>query len=174
MTLSLNQRLTDVETKQPDYFYATLTNNMSQVPNGVPWVYITSMLINYDTVTHTTPAFTYSNGLVTVSESGSYLVSGSVNLYNESFTDRINLRARIHINDAWAFGTTQGFAYIRHKDYSRVGTAFISESIINLNAGDTIKIVAGIEKGSAQNAFTSNLDGVVFFNGCNFLIKKIS
>jgi hypothetical protein len=147
----------------------SLTNNIT--PGGVVGTKIFYDTFNYDS----------GGGLfvwnpftaeVTINQTGNYCISAAVNIFNNSYSDRVNFRIRFRVNGSWFLGYPQAYSYSRHQNYARYATSVITDHCTQLNAGDVFDIFASVAKASNSN-FTSDFSGLQLFNGATLTIKRI-
>jgi hypothetical protein len=147
----------------------SLTNNIT--PGGVVGTKIFYDTFNYDS----------GGGLfvwnpftaeVTINQTGNYCISAAVNIFNNTYSDRVNFRIRLRVNGSWFLGYPQAYSYARHQNYARYATSVITDHCTQLNAGDVFDIFASVAKASNSN-FTSDFSGLQIFNGATLTIKRI-
>jgi hypothetical protein len=147
----------------------SLTNNIT--PGGVVGTKIFYDTFNYDS----------GGGLfvwnpftaeVTINQTGNYCISAAVNIFNNSYSDRVNFRIRFRVNGSWFLGYPQAYSYSRHQNYARYATSVITDHCTALNAGDVFDIFASVAKAQNSN-FSSDFSGLQLFNGATLTIKRI-
>jgi hypothetical protein len=147
----------------------SLTNNIT--PGGVVGTKIFYDTFNYDSGGG---LFVWNpfTGEVTVNQTGNYCISATGNIFNSSYSDRVNFRIRLRVNGSWFLGYPQAYSYARHQNYARYATSVITDHCTPLNAGDVFDIFASVAKATNSN-FTSDFSGLQIFNGATLTIKRI-
>jgi hypothetical protein len=98
-----------------------------------------------------------SNSIYTIVKTGRYKLTALISVSNGTYTDRVNWRIRLFVNDGYQASQSQAFCYTRHRDYGEYGSMF-SSVIIDLDAGDTFHWLIDCNRGS-NIGFVSGIGG---------------
>ena len=104
-----------------------------------------------------------SNSIYTTVKTGIYKLTALIGVSNGTYTDRINWRIRLFVNDSYQAKQSQAFCYTRHRDYAEYGSMF-SSVIIDLDAGDTFYWFIDCNRAS-NTGFVSGIGGCELLSG---------
>ena len=116
--------------------------------------------------------FNQTTGVITSSYSGYVSITATVNIRDISYSDRVNFRIRLEKNGAWSAGLPQSYSYARHGSYASYATSTITESVLLLNATDTIRIWCNVAK-AGNTFFSSDFNGLQLFNGGTITLRTL-
>lgn len=158
--------ITTITNVQP---YLSLSRTSNYIPGIANFYYVSyNSQLNDGSGT-----FSYSNSAITVNATGRYVISGSGNIDNVSYNDRVNLRIRLVVNGGYSSFYPEAFGYARHFNYVPYATACYTDFVISLTAGDVVQNRLDISKGNTTG-FNSTFDGINIASGCNCMIRRIS
>ena len=158
--------VTTISVAQP---YISLSRTTNYIPGIISFLYI-SYNSNLNDGSGT---FSYSNSEITINATGRYVINGSGNIDNASYTDRVNLRIRLVVNGVYSSSYPQAYGYARHQNFVPFATACYTDFVIDLTAGDVVQNRLDISKGNTTG-FNSDFGGINVASGCNCMIRRIS
>ena len=131
--------------------------------------------VPYNSIIITDSNYAWSTNTLTIYSAGTYLISATVNLYSDTYADRVVGRLRTLVNHTWVNGTdAEAFCYLRFDDYGKFESCTISHYPRVFAANDTLQIQMTVMKGAENPAFESNFGGMDFAQGMSLTVEKVA
>jgi hypothetical protein len=124
---------------------------------------------NYYTYTTPTPTTNNSNEGIKILVAGYYRISYTLNLKNDSFNNRVNVRTRA-LRNGGLMNKGISFSYLRDQNFVQIGTC--STTFINIfSVDDFIKLQFQVSKN--DTSFGDTLDGCELLSNTNLIIEYL-